>query len=486
MSNILIRHINFKQSGGLIFILLLLLSVIALPIVALKFGLSGVILILLGIIAPIVAVSIIKFPVFGVAVYLIMAYWIMFIMNIGIDFPLGTLMDGILVLLLIGFFIEQRKNPRWDIYKNPISIVILVWILYNVMQFINPNAASLLAWVYTIRAIAAVTISYYIFSYHINSVDFIRWIIKIWLLFSVIAALYAAKQEHLGFFEFEQKALDADERLQNLLFINGHWRKSSIFADPVSFSYNMIVSSIICVALMFGPTSRKVKVMLFFFLLLFLNVMLYSGTRAAYVLFPAAMFFLAILKINKKILFFSGACFIILIVLIRMPTSNNSINRFQSAFRPNNDASYNVRVMNQKRIQPYILSHPLGGGLGSTGASGAKFSPNTFLATFPPDSGYVRAAVELGWIGLLLLCALMFVALKTGIDNYFEMQDPELKTYCLAMLLMIFAMCIGNFPQEGFIQFPLNIYLYLAIALLNVTMRLDIQKRTTDLHEINK
>ncbi|MCP6423416.1 hypothetical protein NL463_29335, partial [Klebsiella pneumoniae] len=65
--------------------------------------------------------------------------------------------------------------------------------------------------------------------------------------------------------------------------------------------------------------------------------------------------------------------------------------------------------MNQKRIQPYILSHPIGGGLGATGVWGVRFAPYSFLANFPPDSGYVRVAVELGWIGLGIFCTLMFV-----------------------------------------------------------------------------
>jgi len=80
----------------------------------------------------------------------------------------------------------------------------------------------------------------------------------------------------------------------------------------------------------------------------------------------------------------------------------------------------------------------MGGGLGATGAWGQRFAPNSYLASFPPDSGYVRVAVELGWIGLFIFCLLMFTILKTGINNYYLIKDPELKTYCFAMTLMVF------------------------------------------------
>ena len=99
------------------------------------------------------------------------------------------------------------------------------------------------------------------------------------------------------------------------------------------------------------------------------------------------------------------------------------------------------------------------------------------LAQFPPDSGYVRVAVEMGWVGLLLFSTLMFVILYTGINNYYLIKNPELKNYCLAMILVIFAFNVGNYPQQALVQYPSNILFYLACALLNVLRRLDTQEQ---------
>ena len=194
---------------------------------------------------------------------------------------------------------------------------------------------------------------------------------------------------------------------------------------------------------------------------LFFVASIFSGTRGANVLLPAALLLFFILRYNKKVLIFGivAACFFY--VLINIPTSNGNLQRFQTAFAPNNDESYNVRKMNQKRIQPFILSHPMGGGLGATGTWGKRFSPGTLLANFPPDSGYIRVAVEDGWLGLLIFCTMMFVFVKTGINNYYKIQDPELKSYCLAMTLVVFTYNIANFPQEALVQFPSNIFFYL-------------------------
>jgi putative inorganic carbon (HCO3(-)) transporter len=97
------------------------------------------------------------------------------------------------------------------------------------------------------------------------------------------------------------------------------------------------------------------------------------------------------------------------------------------------------------------------------------------LAHFPPDSGYVRVAVEMGWIGIILFCTLMFIVLRTGIVNFYKIKNGELKTYCLAMTIMIFAINIGNYPQEALVQFPTNIYFYLMVAVLNKCLDLDKQ-----------
>ena len=174
-----------------------------------------------------------------------------------------------------------------------------------------------------------------------------------------------------------------------------------------------------------------------------------------------------------------GIAAILLAVVICVPTSNQTINRFQSAFRPSDDASFNLRKMNQKRIQPYMQKHPLGGGLGSVGEWGDRFAPHSYLSSFAPDSGYVRVAVELGWIGLGLFCMLMFTILKTGINNYYKIKDPELKSYCLAVTLVVFALNFGNYPQEALVQYPSNVYFYLVVALMTVTLRIDKQQNET-------
>lgn len=464
-----------KLNNPLGYVLLLLTCIVLGAGIAMK-GMVFGILVTIGIIAMPTVYAIVAYPRFGILVFLTMAYFIMFFLRLGVNFPLGTLMDSMEALFLLNLFIQQKKKKDWTIFKGSISTLILIWLVYNFIEFGNPAAESRLAWVYTVRSVGVVMITYFIFLYNITTKAFIKIIIKMWLGYALFAAAYAFKQEHVGFFPFEEAYLHSSSTIELLLFIGGVWRKFSIFSDPVVFAYTMVVSCMLCIGLLFAPLKKGKKVILVLLIFFYLLNMLYSGTRGAFVMPPAGLFLLAILKYNKKVLLLVTAGAVFLIVLISIPTSNQTLFRFQSAFKPSDDASFNVRKMNQKRIQPYIWTHPIGGGLGSTGEWGKKFAPYSYLANFPPDSGYVRVAVEMGWIGLFLLCTLMFTILKTGINNYFSIKDPFLKAVCLSMVLIVFVLNIGNYPQEALVQFPTNVYFYLVTALIVITKRLDNQQ----------
>jgi hypothetical protein len=465
-----------KYSGWLIFLIFVILST-SLAYATALYGIMVGIITILTLVTPLLVFFIIVNPAFGIIVYLTLAYSMAWLSRYLIgSFPLGTLMDGMLVLFILGLFIQMKQKKEWQLFNNNISIFILIWVLYNLMQAVNPAAASKLAWLYTVRTMALVTLMYFIFVFNIRSKKFIKTILKWWIFWSFIAACYAFKQEYIGFDAVEQNWLDTNPDLAGLLFLAGHWRKFSMFSDPVTFAYNMTTASILCMALITGPMKSYKKVILAFLAFFFLNAMIFSGTRAANPLLPIALILFAILKFNKKILGFTAAAFVFIGFLIVMPTSNQNILRFQTAFRPKQDASYQLREENQAKIKPYVYSHPFGGGLGATGEWGARFSPNSFLGTFQPDSGYVRTTVELGWIGLLLFSLMIFVILKTGINNYFKIIDPQLKSYSLAVVLIVFIWNIGNFPQQAIVQYPSNVLFFLAVALMVSIYRIDQQQ----------
>lgn len=466
-----------KLSNPLVLVFLILAAA-AVSLIVYKLGIIGAGAILAVIIGLPIVFGIVAYPKFGITIFILASFFTNYVAEIvPDDVPIGILLDVITYLLILGFFIKQRGENDWSYFKNPISTIVLIWLTYNILEVGNPSASSVLAWVYTVRTVGFIMLMFFVFVYHIRSVDFIKYLVKLWLVLELIAGISAFQQENFGFLPFEQKWLYSDPLRVSLLFINGHMRKFGIFPDPVTFSYNMVLASLICVALIMGKRTLGKKITLGIMACFFMTVMLYSGTRAAFVLAPASLGILAILNFNRKVLIFTLVSALFLAFLIVVPTSNPSIKRFQTAFSPADDPSYNVRAENQKRIKPFILSHPIGGGLGSVGVWGRRFAPNSMLAKFPPDSGFVRVAVEMGWIGLILFCTLFFVILRTGINYFFRIKDPTLKNYCMAMILVTFALNIGNFPQQAIVQYPSNILFHLTSAIIIACMRLDDEKQ---------
>ncbi len=389
------------------------------------------------------------------------------------DVQLGVLMDVMIAMMFTGLVIKQIWERNWKIKNNAVNKIILLWIVYNLLQLVNPTAESRLAWFYTVRTFAGIMIMYYLLMYAIDNRKYFLLLIKIWIGLTTLAMIYGYNQEFIGLLPFEERWITSSPERYALLFQAGKFRKFSFFSDPLVFGFMMAITSILCFILALGPIKKGYKIFLMILSALMMYAMLFSGTRAAFILPMAAFLFYAVISFKKSIFVFGGIMGVILIVLINIPTSNPNLVRFQSAFNPQEDASYQVRVRNQAFIQPFIQKHPLGGGLGSVGEWGKKFSPWSPLANFPPDSGFVRTAVEQGWLGLLLYCTLLFLVFKQGIKDYFRINDPLLKNISLGMLTVLFALTLANFPQEAIGQYPINLLFFVAIALINKSREFD-------------
>ncbi len=72
---------------------------------------AGIIALMIG---PPAVYAIVAFPAFGITILLILAYLLFFVSRLGIDFPLGTVMDGIQGLLILRFFIHETQTQLED------------------------------------------------------------------------------------------------------------------------------------------------------------------------------------------------------------------------------------------------------------------------------------------------------------------------------------------------------------------------------------
>lgn len=388
--------------------------------------------------------------------------------------PIGTLLDLLILLSTVGILLRQIQERNWAFMRAPLATMTLIWLYYNVLQVLNPWAESKMAWLYTVRSVAVQQVVFFIalYAYQSNR-RAILLILKSLLLLGAVYAVYGLKQEFLGFSEGEKAWIYSNEERFQLVYQWGRLRIMSLCADPTTFGILMACFSMFCVALFIGPTKIWQKALLAVFALCALWAMAYSGTRTAVALVPLGALFYGGLILNRKVLLAGSVLAIIGGLFILKPTSNPVIWRIQSAFKVKTDESMNVRFVNQRRIQPYIQSHPFGGGLGSCGVWGKRFTPNSELANFPHDSSFVRMGVELGWIGLILYTLFHYFVLHTGIYYFIRCRDPFIKSVYAGATTWCFMLTVACYAQEAILQLPMNIIYNILLGILLTLKNFD-------------
>lgn len=444
--------------------LLLAILAVAMSIIISSLGIKyGLLILVLVIGLPIFMFCLVNLP-FGLASILFISFMVNFLKKY-INAPIGIAQDVLVFIMFFVIIINPAKERDWNFAKHPVSFWVMAWILYNLIQGLNPSAVSQLAWVYTVRSVAGLILLYFVACYAFKSLEIILRTIKIILVLVFASALYGLKQEWIGFSNTEIAWLYSNPHTLELFFQWGRLRIFSFFSDPTTFGILMANMAVFCSILILGPYKIWMKIVSGICVMACLLAMAYAGSRTPVVLIPIGVIFFTVLNFRKEIIIAAGIFFVFGTAFMLKSTSNAVIFRIQSAFvLKNSQDVVDVRLKNQEKIQPYVQRHPFGGGLGSTGLWGRRFSPGTFLASFDHDSGFVRLAVEIGWLGLLLYMVFIFQVLRWGIYYYFRVRDPMIKNLYLAINTVFFMLVIASYPQEAILQVPTSIIFYILLA----------------------
>ena len=365
---ILLQQKLNNPMGYLVLIGICLFSSGAVALLGIKIG-----VLLIGAIVgiPILLLSIIDLRI-GLGLILVIAFSVNFIAKYS-DAPAGTALDGLLFLLLLSVMVQGGHKRDWHFPNSAISFAIIGWIAYNLLMAFNPEAPSRMAWVFTVRSYAIQQILFFIACYALRSKKQIKGVIQFIILLAFISALYGMKQEYFGYSAREWAWLYERPSRYTLIVQWNRYRAFSFFSDPTSFGTLMAYMGCFCFILATGPFQWWKRAGLMIAGVCMFLSMAYAGSRTPFVLIPAALVFYVVITMKKEVLIGGAILFMVGTVMIMKSTSNPVIFRIQSAFKPSTDASVQVRLENQKMIQPYMRTHPFGAGLGSTGIWGERF-----------------------------------------------------------------------------------------------------------------
>jgi hypothetical protein len=465
-----IRDVLGMQAGKVVaYILLVVLSVGAALTISNTGVMIGGVFLILAIGLPIVFACLL-YPRFGLLLALTASYFITYVKRITFMYeaPYGLVMEVAVYVTVLGVLFRAafKKDLSLGNFTNSISIVFIIWLVYNLgIQLFNPYTHSLAGWFLTVRGTMMYLMIYFIALYCFKDIKYIKLFTIVWLVLALLCALYGLYQEYVGMPGYDLRWVYSSRARFRLNFIWGRFRKWSFLSDSMTFGVFMAFAAIFCLILFLGPNKLKRRIFLGISTVLLFLGMAYSGTRTAYAIVPVGIVLFILMTINNyKTLIFALMSFLVFAFLIFGPVQNPILNRFRSAF-DEDDPSLQVRENNRDYIQPYIWSHAMGGGLLTTGDTGLKYYPDHELSGFATDSGFLKTALETGWIGLIIQIALYFSALVYGLSGFYKCRDPEIRTLYAAYICAFFAVTIANFAQVASSKYPVGILIFCIYAI---------------------
>ncbi|MCC5935921.1 MAG: O-antigen ligase family protein [Lunatimonas sp.] len=388
--------------------------------------------------------------------------------------PLGLTVDFALILSIVAAAFHTNLKTDFNKLENGLMVVTGIWLLYNIAQIANPEARSTAAWFYAVRGTAlymVLTIPITLLYARTNK-DLDRFF-KLIFSFSLLASIWGLRQYIFGVDAAEERWLNTGPRTTHILF--GNLRVFSFFSDAGQFGAGIGHAGLMAAILAVGPFPTKTRITLGVMALLFFYLLVISGTRGAlFVPIAGAMAYLFASKnfttMGTGILVL-GALFFFL-KFSNIGNQNYQIRRMRSALDPQ-DASLTVRKLNQERFKMYLATRPFGGGIGTSGSWGQRFSPGTFLAETPNDSWYVKIWAEMGIIGLSLhLFILAYISL-IGLLKIWKVKDPRLRQKLLALFAGNFGILVASYGNPILGQMPTGIIIYMSWAYFFLAVDLD-------------
>lgn len=406
-------------------------------------------------------------PKISVYFVLIMGFLAPFFGRYAPGIPYGLTIDLVLVLGFVALFLKYFRDLDMRLMRNEVMLLMALWMGYIILQLGNPEARSAMAWFYSMRGIALyqlllMGLAFLIFKDRKAFYHFLN----LWFGLSLFGVLWGLKQQMFGVDAAEQAWLDSGPKVTHILF--GKLRIFSYYYDAGTFGAAMGHTATMAGILAMGPYSRVRKIFYLVVCLTSLYAMIISGTRGALAVPGVGGLIFLILNKNVKFIVLGGLIMLGSFVFLKytyIMQDNYNISRLRTALDAE-DPSLRVRLRNRAALTEYLKGRPFGGGVGSVGDWGRKFSPGTWLSEFEPDGLYTRIRAETGLIGRnVYVCIWIFFLIRGAIFTW-KYEDLERKYLSMALLSGYGGILLANYGNQVMTQFPISILVFLSIPFI--------------------
>lgn len=381
--------------------------------------------------------------------------------------PFGLSIDGFLGLIVVALIFDKNESYVSRYTWNGLTLILMIWLIYSVIEIANPLARSKEAWFYANRGLSFYPLLFVVLSmYTFKTTSHLRYFMWIWAGLAMFGTLWGIKQLVLGVSDVEQQWLNAGAASTHILF--GKLRVFSYFSDAAQFGANQAHTALVFGIIALFPGQLRHRWLYFVVAGLALYGMLISGTRGALGVLALGGFTYFVMTKNFKVvlagIIVAGGLFVFLKYTSIMQT-NYQVNRLRTALR-SDDPSLMVRKEREKILANYLRDKPMGGGIGSAGYWGKRFSPGTFLADVGTDGHYTRIWMETGVIGLTLYLAMIAIIVFFLGKKLWNMQDSILRQNLVAQFSGFLGLCLASYTNGLLTQIPTGILVFIGMGII--------------------
>lgn len=398
------------------------------------------------------------------------------------DAPWGLTLDVLLFLSTLGWVFKQYRLKDWSAVRNDIMMLSLIWMLYIVLELVNPEAHSAEAWFYAMRGIGFYQLMSFVlvFTYFRKNADQDRIIsLIIWL--SLLGTAWGFRQLLMGVDAAEHHWLYAENHHEEHI-LHGKLRVFSFYSDAGQFGASQAMVALMCGILALGPFPMRKRIWFAIAALITFLGFAISGTRGALAVPAGGILIFLIASKNFKILaaglIVIGTAFYVLKFTFAFQ-GVEQVQRMRTALDPTNP-SLMVRLNNQKTFGRYLSSRPMGGGIGTAGFWGARFSPNTLLAKTATDSWYVKIWAETGTVGVALHLFVLGYIMGKGASVIWRLKNQQLRYKAMAMYASIGGVLLSSYGNQVFGQMPTGMIMNVLIPFVFLSPLYEKELEQTD------
>ncbi|MCS3555793.1 MULTISPECIES: O-antigen ligase [unclassified Sphingobacterium] len=398
------------------------------------------------------------------------------VMGVGryiiLPLPAGVILD---LLILFNFFCLSlhyiRGNPLGKLYYNPFLFISMLWMIFCLLEIINP-ISTFANWITTVRSIGMHIVFFQLLVFLcLDNLEKLRVFFGLWGILILLGALKAIGQKYIGLDRYESSWLYTFGAHTHVIYSG--IRYFSFFTDAANFGCHMGLGIVVFTILAFYEKDANRRVFYIAVALLAVYGLMISGTRAAMAVpFVGFAFFIILVKEWKWIIL--GVSLLVLAFsffnLTTIGNSNADIRRMRTAFSFSDDASFNVRLENQKKMRSFMSDHPFGIGLG-----GSKHAnQGDVMHGIATDSSFVFIWVETGIIGLILYILMCLTILSFGTYYVlFVLQDNRIKSIAAASTAGLAGIMIAGYANEVLHQMPTGQTVYILMGIIMLSPVID-------------